>query len=67
MRSLQAVAASGGASFTDPMLEQVKQCPEAFQAGEFLGKMFDAVKYDFGEANNQDRLLPPPGAVMPLV
>ena len=26
----------------DPIMEQLKQCPEAFKVGEILGKLFDS-------------------------
>jgi len=49
----------------DPIMEQLKQCPEAFKVGEILGKAFDALKYaqDGGELG--DRYLPPSGAIIP--
>ncbi|HYM75683.1 MAG TPA: hypothetical protein VE377_06865 [Candidatus Dormibacteraeota bacterium] len=49
----------------DPIMEQLKQCPEAFKVGEILGKAFDSLKYaqDGGEIG--DRYLPPPGVVIP--
>jgi hypothetical protein len=48
----------------DPIMEQLKQCPEAFKVGEILGKVFDSVKYGQEEAP-ADRLLPPAGTVIP--
>jgi len=49
----------------DPIMEQLKQCPEAFKVGEILGKAFDSLKYaqDVGEFG--DRYLPPGSAVIP--
>jgi hypothetical protein len=49
----------------DPIMEQLKQCPEAFKVGEILGKAFDSLKYaqDGGELG--DRYLPPAGVVIP--
>jgi len=49
----------------DPIMEQLKQCPEAFKVGEILGKAFDSLKYaqDGGELG--DRYLPPSGVVIP--
>ncbi len=49
----------------DPIMEQLKQCPEAFKVGETLGKAFDSLKYaqDGGEIG--DRYLPPAGVVIP--
>jgi hypothetical protein len=50
---------------TDPIMEQIKQCPEAFKAGELVGKMFDSIKYALGDTTGEERCLPPPGAVLP--
>jgi hypothetical protein len=49
----------------DPIMEQLKQCPEAFRVGEILGKAIDSLKYaqDGGEIG--DRYLPPAGLVIP--
>jgi hypothetical protein len=49
----------------DPIMEQLKRCPEAFRVGEILGKAFDSLKYaqDGGELG--DRYLPPSGTVIP--
>ena len=49
----------------DPIMEQLKQCPEAFRGGEILGKAFDSLKYaqDGGEIG--ERYLPPAGVVIP--
>jgi len=48
----------------DPVMEQLKQCPEAFKVGEILGKVFDSVKYE-QEEDPADRLLPPAGTIIP--
>jgi|ERR1700722_2391383 len=47
------------------IMEQLRQCPEAFKVGEILGKAFDPLKYaqDGGELG--DRYLPPAGVVIP--
>jgi hypothetical protein len=58
---------SSAPSFTDPIMEQLQQCPEAFKAGEMVGKMFDTLKYNRDNSKGGDRLLPPTGLVMPLV
>ena len=50
---------------TDPIVEQLKQCPEAFKAGEMIGKMLDSLKYSQGHDPAGDRYLPPAGAVIP--
>jgi hypothetical protein len=54
-------------TFTDPIVEQLQQCPEAFKAGELVGKMFDTLKYDRDDSEGGNRLLPPAGVVLPLV
>ena len=60
-RVLQALeeATHGRVNTNDPIMEQLKQCPEAFKVGEILGKAFDSLKYaqDGGELG--DRYLPP--------
>jgi len=49
----------------DPIVEQLKQCPEAFKAGEMIGKMLDSLKYSQDNDAAGDRSLPPAGAVIP--
>lgn len=49
----------------NPIEEQLKQCPEAFKAGELIEKMFNAAKFGHDAAVENDKLLPPAGAVMP--
>jgi len=58
-------ATHGRVNTTDPIMEQLKRCPEAFRVGEILGKAFDSLKYaqDGGELG--DRYLPPAGTVIP--
>jgi hypothetical protein len=58
-------ARRGGVNANDPIVEQLRQCPEAFKVGEILGKAFDALKnaQDGGEIG--DRYLPPAGVVLP--
>jgi hypothetical protein len=48
----------------DPIQEQLRKCPEAFQAGELIGKMCDRLKYSHDEVRDE-RCLPPAGAVVP--
>jgi hypothetical protein len=48
----------------DPLVEQLKQCPEAFKVGEILGKVFDSVKYGQEEVL-ADQLLPPAETIIP--
>ena len=55
----------GGANTKDPIMEQLKQCPEAFKVGEILGKAFDSLKYAQEGSEIGDRYLPPSGAVIP--
>ena len=49
----------------DPIVEQLRQCPEAFKAGEMIGKMLDSLKYSQDNDAARDRSLPPAGAVIP--
>ena len=58
-------ATLGRVNANDPIMEQLRQCPEAFKVGEILGKALDALKnaQDGGEIG--DRYLPPAGVVLP--
>jgi hypothetical protein len=47
------------------MMERLRQCPEAFKVGEVLDKACDTLKYRQEEVVEQDRVLPPPGAILP--
>jgi hypothetical protein len=49
----------------EPIMEQLKQCPEAFKVGEILGKAFDSLKYARDGSGLGDRYLPPSGVVIP--
>jgi hypothetical protein len=64
LRALEEVA-HGRVNTNDPIVEQLKQCPEAFKVGEILGKAFDSLEYaqDGGELGG--RYLPPAGTVIP--
>ena len=64
MRELEA-ATDDGPRQPDPLVEQLKQCPEAFKAGEAIGKMLDSFKYSQDNEATADRYLPPAGAVIP--
>ena len=64
MRELEAVTDDGPRQ-TDPFVEKLKQCPEAFKAGEMIGKMLDSLKYSQDNEAVGDRSLPPAGAVIP--
>jgi hypothetical protein len=64
MRTLE-VALQGNSNICNPILEQLKQCPEAFKVGEILGKAFDSLKYRQDGEVVEDRLLPAPGALIP--
>jgi hypothetical protein len=55
----------GRVNTNDPIMEQLKQCPEAFKVGEILGKAFDSLKYAQDEGEIGNRYLPPSGAVIP--
>jgi hypothetical protein len=58
-------ATRGRTTANDPIVEQLKQCPEAFKVGEILGKAFDSLKYAPDGAELGDRYLPPAGTVIP--
>jgi hypothetical protein len=58
-------ATRGRTNANDPIVEQLKQCPEAFKVGEILGKAFDSLKYAQDGAELGDRYLAPAGTVIP--
>ena len=58
-------ATHGRVNTSDPMMEQLRQCPEAFKVGEILGKAFDSLKYAQDGSEIGDRYLPPSGVVVP--
>jgi hypothetical protein len=60
------LVAQSGVRRVDPIQEQLRQCPEAFHAGELIGQMCDRLKYSHDEVGDE-RCLPPAGAVMPLL
>ena len=66
-RVMRALAEAGrsDAKVIDPILEKLKQCPEAFKVGEILGKAFDSLKYSLEDVVDGDRILPPPGTIVP--
>jgi len=64
LRALKDVT-HGHVNTSDPIMEQLKQCPEAFKVGEILGKAFDSLKYAQNESEIGDRYLPPAGVVIP--
>jgi hypothetical protein len=63
MRELDALLADSEIQ-KDPIEEQLRQCPEAFKAGELLGRLFDRIKHD-GNEPGEARSLPPAGALIP--
>jgi hypothetical protein len=63
MRELDLVA-QGAVRQEDPIQEQLRKCPEAFQAGELIGQMCDSLKYSHDQVGDE-RYLPPAGAVLP--
>jgi len=65
LRELDLVA-QGTVRQEDPIEEQLRRCPDAFKAGELVGKMCDQIKYGRNDTVGE-RLLPPAGAVMPLL
>jgi len=58
-------ATHGRVNTSDPIVEQLRQCPEAFKVGEILGKAFDSLKYAQTGSEIGDRCLPPSGVVIP--
>ena len=58
-------ATRGRTNANDPIVEQLKQCPEAFKVGEILGKAFDSLKSAQNGSEIGDRYLPPSGVVIP--
>jgi hypothetical protein len=58
-------ATHGRVNTNDPIMEQLKQCPEAFKVGEILSKAFDSLKYAQDGSEIGDRYLPPSGLVIP--
>jgi hypothetical protein len=58
-------ATHGRANANDPIMEQLKQCPEAFKVGEILSKAFDSLKHAQDGNAFGDRYLPPSGTVIP--
>jgi hypothetical protein len=46
-------------SNVDPVVEQLKQCPEAFTVGQAVERLFQ-----FIDSEHNDRILPPSGTVM---
>jgi hypothetical protein len=63
-RELDALMLDSSAS-RQPIEEQLTQCPEAFKAGELIEKMFNAARLGYEERADHERLLPPPGTVIP--
>ena len=55
----------GRVNTSDPIMEQLRQCPEAFKVGEILGKAFDSLKYAQDGSEIGDRYLPPAGVLIP--
>jgi len=64
LRALQE-ARHGRVNTNDPIVEQLRQCPEAFKVGEILGKAFDSLNYQQEDVIDGDRILPPPATVIP--
>ena len=58
-------ATYGRVNTSDPITEQLKQCPEAFKVGEILGKAFDSLKYAQDGSEVGRRYLPPSGVIIP--
>ncbi len=49
-------------SRTDPVVEQLRQCPEAFTVGKAVERMFQG--QPSAQAQDADRIMAPPGSVM---
>jgi hypothetical protein len=64
MREL-AEATCNETKVTDPILEKLRKCPEAFKVGEILGRAFDSIKYGREEVIEGERIMPPPGTIIP--
>lgn len=58
-------ATHGCANTSDPIMEQLRQCPETFKVGELLGKAIDSLNYAQDGSELGDRYLPPSGVVIP--
>jgi hypothetical protein len=58
-------ATRGHVNTNDPIMEQLKQCPEAFKVGEILGQALDSLKCAQDGSEPGDRYLPPSGAIIP--
>jgi hypothetical protein len=52
---------------TSSIEEQLKQCPEAFKAGELLERALNSLKYGQDEVSQSERWLPPAGAIIPPI
>jgi hypothetical protein len=63
MRELDALLVDSDTQ-KDSIEEQLRQCPEAFKAGELVGKLFDRLKYDTNDPG-EARFLPPAGTLLP--
>jgi hypothetical protein len=46
-------------SHIDPVVEQLKQCPEAFTVGQVVERLFQRI-----DSEDNNRILPPAGTVM---
>lgn len=51
----------------NPIEEQLKQCPEAFKAGELLERALNSLKYGQDEVSQCERWLPPAGVILPPI
>ncbi len=54
-------------SQTNPIEEQLRECPEAFKAGELLERALSSLKDGQEQVSQDERWLPPSGAVMPPI
>jgi len=58
---------TGSRSHEHNIEEQLKQCPEAFKAGELLERALSSLKYSQDEVSQDEPWLPPAGAVIPPI
>lgn len=66
LRELDSILKRRG-SERDLMEEKLRKCPQAFQAGLAVEQMFAQGMVGGREAIAGERLLPPPGAVLPVL
>jgi len=53
---------AGGERAVNPIEEQLNRCPEAFEVGKVVEQLCQQLKH---EHHGGDRVLPPPGVILP--